>query len=68
MHNKRISFAVRILIASGLVSLSLTSYSGIENMMIEYTKTPLGIDVTAPRFGWQMTAPAGERHQSVTGL
>jgi alpha-L-rhamnosidase len=64
MHKKRISFAVRMLIASGLFSLSLTSYSGVENMITEYTKTPLGIDVTAPRFGWQMTAPAGERQQS----
>lgn len=29
--------------------------------MVEYTKTPLGIDVRTPRFCWQMKVPEGER-------
>jgi len=33
----------------------------INNLTIEYTTTPLGIDVQAPRFAWQMQAPDGER-------
>ncbi len=33
----------------------------IGNLMTEYTRTPLGIDVKIPRFSWQMTAPAEER-------
>jgi len=33
----------------------------ISNLEVEYTKTPIGIDVKAPRFSWQMEAPAGKR-------
>lgn len=33
----------------------------IGNLQVEYTSTPMGIDVTAPRFSWQMIAPAGKR-------
>jgi alpha-L-rhamnosidase len=33
----------------------------IDNLMVEYTTTPLGMDVKVPRFSWQMTAPAGQR-------
>ena len=64
MHKKRTSSSVRILIVSILISLSLTSYAKVENLRTEYTKTPLGIDVAAPRFGWQMTAPSGARQYS----
>jgi len=31
------------------------------NLQVEYTQTPLGIDVKAPHFSWQMSASAGER-------
>lgn len=34
----------------------------IENLQVEYTKTPIGIDVKAPRFSWQMTVSAGVRN------
>gem|GEM_PF-4763765 len=27
----------------------------IENLQVEYTKTPIDIDVTTPRFTWQMS-------------
>ena len=33
----------------------------VDNLTVEYTTTPIGIDVAAPRFGWQMVAPLGER-------
>ena len=33
----------------------------IVKLQVEYTDTPLGIDVIAPRFSWQMLAPPGSR-------
>lgn len=33
----------------------------ISNLTVEYTPTPLGIDVDKPRFSWQMTTDANER-------
>ncbi|NWF83064.1 MAG: alpha-L-rhamnosidase, partial [Bryobacteraceae bacterium] len=46
-----------------LMAGSQASYAAavIQNLMVEYRKTPLGIDVAAPRFSWQMAAAAGER-------
>ena len=44
--------------------LSLFNCNGneiINKLTIEYTSTPLGIDVENPRFGWQMQAPENER-------
>ncbi len=38
----------------------------IDNLMVEYTKTPLGIDVKTPRFSWQMNTPADERGYTQT--
>ena len=35
--------------------------SKIAKLQVEYTDTPLGIDVIAPRFSWQMLAPSGRR-------
>ena len=34
----------------------------IDNLRVEYTQNPIGIDVLNPRFSWQMTAPAGDRN------
>lgn len=36
------------------------------NLQVEYTKTPIGIDVNSPRFSWQMGASAGERNLNQT--
>ncbi len=47
-------------------SLLASASTGVGNLMVEYTKTPLGIDVMAPRFSWQMVAPAGTRQCSQT--
>ncbi|MDX8337748.1 family 78 glycoside hydrolase catalytic domain [Draconibacterium sp. IB214405] len=33
----------------------------IDKLTVEYTPTPLGIDVELPRFGWQMNAPENQR-------
>jgi alpha-L-rhamnosidase len=48
-----------------VVFFMLASCSGneleITNLTVEYTTTPIGIDVLQPRFGWQMKAPEGGR-------
>ncbi len=33
----------------------------IENLTVDYTTTPLGIDVNVPIFSWQMNSPSNER-------
>jgi alpha-L-rhamnosidase len=33
----------------------------VENLKVEYSKTPIGIDVKNPRFSWQMVTKADER-------
>lgn len=38
----------------------------VTDLKVEYTEIPLGIDVTAPRFSWQMEAPQGERGYTQT--
>lgn len=52
-----------------LTTVSSHAKSGgvvINNLEVEYTKTPLGIDVALPRFSWQMEAPAGKRGYAQT--
>lgn len=39
----------------------------VTNLQVEYRRTPLGIDVEQPRFGWQMEATAGERDVAQSG-
>ncbi len=54
------SFSVRLLLALFVyLFCSIPANAGksqvmIENMKVEYTKMPLGIDVEKPRFSWQM--------------
>jgi alpha-L-rhamnosidase len=38
----------------------------IDNLMVEYTRTPLGIDVKTPVFSWLMTMPDRERFHRQT--
>jgi alpha-L-rhamnosidase len=55
----------RALITSILLFLTFwvaNSAVKVENLQVEYTKTPLGIDVKTPRFSWQMVATEGERN------
>ena len=56
-----IAFIV-LLLLSGFANAATV----IENLEVEYTKTPLGIDVKAPRFSWQMTGSEGERNLNQT--
>ena len=44
----------------------MKSKAELHQLTVEYTETPLGIDVSNPRFAWQMTAPAHSRgyHQT----
>jgi len=35
--------------------------AAIEKLQVEYRDNPIGIDVAAPRFSWQTSAPAGAR-------
>jgi len=67
MPTKFKSFNLQFFIAFFLLfgnCLPVSADAGIKNMQVEYTKTPLGIDVQTPRFTWQMTAAIGERGYS----
>ena len=55
-------FLVLILLSANYLSVS--AYAVIKNLQVEYTSTPLGIDVQSPRFTWQMSVSDGERGYS----
>ena len=38
-----------------------TEAAKVTSLQVEYSDTPIGIDVQKPRFSWQMLAPEGER-------
>lgn len=40
---------------------SIAGSVSIDNLLVEYTKTPIGIDVKTPRFSWQMISPGTVR-------
>ncbi|MFH0841236.1 MAG: family 78 glycoside hydrolase catalytic domain [Bacteroidota bacterium] len=44
-----------------IVSIGVAAAFTVENLKTEYSKTPLGIDVSNPLFSWQMTAPEKQR-------
>jgi alpha-L-rhamnosidase len=73
MYNHRKKTSLKILITaaillSGFILANAASAVVIENLQVEYTKTPLGIDVKQPRFSWQMNAPEGKRNYSQTAF
>jgi alpha-L-rhamnosidase len=47
-------------------ALHVSAATVIKNLQVEYRNTPLGIDVTQPRFSWQMATTAGERGYAQT--
>jgi len=49
------------ILSSDVFAQAKKKTASIDNLEVEYTKTPIGIDVKAPRFSWQMEAPAGKR-------
>jgi alpha-L-rhamnosidase len=54
----------RTLVAMFVLLVSVApanSAAVVQNLQVDYQKTPLGIDVAQPRFSWQMAATAGER-------
>ncbi len=54
----------RILLVAVIISAAYPSGFAapvIDSLMVEYSRTPMGIDVETPRFNWQMIAPEGER-------
>ncbi len=52
----RIWLFLLLLLPSALLAADLS----ITNLKVEYTATPLGIDVAAPRFSWQLAADPGQ--------
>ena len=46
------------LLAAGVIDAQSAS---VRNLQVEYRPTPLGIDVAAPRFSWQLDASPSER-------
>jgi alpha-L-rhamnosidase len=54
----------QVLIISVLIfsiHMRIQADPAITNLMVEYSKNPIGIDVKNPRFSWQMIAPENER-------
>jgi alpha-L-rhamnosidase len=45
-----------------MAGFSSISGAGVDKLTAEYSATPMGIDVKAPRFGWQMSSAPGERN------
>src|SRR5665647_2521083 len=43
------------------LSQNVSASVKVQNLQVEYTKTPLGIDVRMPRFTWQMSVSEGDR-------
>ena len=46
--------------------LHVEAATTIQNLKVEYTTNPLGIDVKAPHFSWQMATSPGERDVNQT--
>jgi alpha-L-rhamnosidase len=63
---RRAAPSVILLVAGALVASSAPGADSASpatpgQLRVEYSETPLGIDVAAPRFGWQMQLPPGLR-------
>lgn len=55
-----------LLICSGISHAAKTYPVKLHNLMVEYIKNPLGIDIENPRFTWQMINPENQRGYSQT--
>jgi hypothetical protein len=64
--NKKMTNKMRIFFSAiFFIGFSISNASVIiDNLLTEYTKTPIGIDVKTPRFSWQMVANGNERGSS----
>lgn len=54
---------VLLVLLISVIPLSSQSAVSLQNLMVEYSDSPLGIDVSSPRFSWQM-AGGKERNMS----
>lgn len=61
-----LNYAAIILVAITTLFGCSSNQKTVNNLTVEYTTTPLGIDVKQPRFAWQMQAPKGVRGMSQT--
>ena len=57
---KHLSAYVLVVVLAAMFGCSQEKVA-IDKLTVEYTPTPLGIDVEVPRFGWQMKAPENQR-------
>jgi hypothetical protein len=69
MENKCNPIGFRIFIVSFLLLstfLSSNAFAIVNNLKVEYSTNPLGIDVKTPHFSWQMATKLGERNVNQT--
>ncbi|NEW81595.1 MAG: family 78 glycoside hydrolase catalytic domain [Mariniphaga sp.] len=50
-----------IILLCSVLPISAIAKTGVKQLVCEYAKTPLGIDVKTPRFSWQMSTSEEER-------
>ncbi len=60
LKSKVIQFSIILITVTTFTSCSIDKIT-IDNLTVEYSTTPLGIDVENPRFGWQMHTQDNER-------
>src|SRR4051812_15775631 len=60
-QSKLLTLFLLFILSSNVFAQAKKTGASIDNLEVEYTKTPIGIDVKAPRFSWQMVAPVGKR-------
>ena len=69
MRTKTLTIGIRILFVLFVLLGTIVQANAavvIENLQVEYRKTPMGIDVAQPRFSWQMATTKGERGYAQT--
>lgn len=66
--NLRTGLLMVLIMSAGYFAASCPAYASeqIENLKVEYCKTPIGIDIEKPRFSWQMVTNPNERGQIQT--
>jgi alpha-L-rhamnosidase len=66
MPKTAVLFLLLLFLFAHDVLLAADKGASIVGLEVEYTSTPIGIDVKTPRFSWQMLAPEGSREYSQT--
>ncbi|QGY42495.1 Bacterial alpha-L-rhamnosidase [Maribellus comscasis] len=60
-HHTSLLLSIFLLLVQFVLQNCTTDKFSVSNLTVEYSTTPLGIDVENPKFGWQMEAPENER-------